>query len=399
MAEKGTETTRTGRSGAARPPLEGIRVIDFTRVLAGPYLTQLLADFGAEVIKVEGEAGDDTRHYLPPDKAGQSANFMGLNRGKKSIVIDLKTEEGVQAVRRLVRGADVLVENFRPGTLSRLGLGYADLAAENPALIYCSISGYGQTGAYSALAGYDPIIQAETGFMYLTGDSSQPPTRAGGSLIDVLSGAHAGMGILAALHRRAATGEGEQVDVSLYNTAISAASHVYQGVLLTGKNPPRLGNTSFFMCPNGLFDCADGQMMISAGNDRLFRRLCNVLDRSDLPEDPRFTSNRTRLDNVVALSAEINAALSQKPRDYWVAQLRLAGVPGGAVRDPSEAMASEETTASGLLGEVDHPVAGRVQVVGPAVRLTNAPLAPLSPAPTLGQHTDEILGEPDRRRR
>lgn len=373
------------------PPLEGLSVLDFTRVLSGPYLTQLLADLGAEVIKVESPSGDDTRAYSPPGLGSQAANFMGLNRGKKSVVADLKNDADLQRIIDLARACDVLVENFRPGTMDRLGLGYETLSGANPGLIYCSISGYGHTGNYSGLAGYDPIVQAETGFMFLTGDDSQPPTRAGGSLIDVLSGAHGGIGILSALAARSRTGKGDFVDISLYNTAMSAVSFVYQGVLLTGENPPRLGNTSFFMCPNGLFQCADGLVMISAGNDRLFHKLCKVLRADTLLEDPRFDSNRSRLDNVDALSEALNAILIGKPRSYWIEHFRKEGVPAGAVRDPVEAIRSDETRQSGLIGHVDYPEHGEVEVVGPAIRFGNAPLRPLERAPFLGEHNNEVF--------
>ncbi|MER2537411.1 MAG: CoA transferase [Rhizobiaceae bacterium] len=375
--------------GAA--PLTGLRVLDFTRVLSGPYLTQLLSDLGAEIVKVESPEGDDTRAYLPPGRAGESANFMGLNRDKKSVVLDLKDSGDRGRAIELARASDVLVENFRPGTMERLGLGYSALSLLNPRLVYCSISGYGQTGAYSALAGYDPIIQAETGFMYLTGDASQPATRAGGSLIDILAGTHAGMGILSALRARDRTGEGDLVDVSLYNTAIAAAAFVYQGVLLTGENPPRLGNTSFFMCPNGLFDCADGQVMISAGNDRLYRRLCEVLEAPEMVADPRYKSNRTRLENVDALSADINARLRTRERSFWVGRLREAGVPGGAVRNPVEAIASDETRASGMIVQVEHPTAGTLDVVRAGIAMRNSPLRTPGPAPLLGAHTETVL--------
>lgn len=372
------------------PPLDGITVLDFTRVLSGPYLTQLLADLGADVIKIESPQGDDTRAYHPPGLGGEAANYMGLNRGKKSVVADLKNERDLESVTDFAKAADVLVENFRPGTMERLGLGYEQLSAVNPGLVYCSISGYGQTGTYSKLAGYDPIVQAETGFMYLTGDSSQPPTRAGGSLIDVLAGTHGGMGILSALHARASTGRGDHVDISLYNTAMSAASFVYQGVLLTGENPPRLGNTSFFMCPNALFQCSDGLIMISAGNDRLFTRMCEAMQAQGLSDDPRFRSNRSRLDHVEELSQAINLVLVTKPRAYWIDRFRQAGVPAGAVREPVEAVRASETMEAGLINKVEYPGHGPVEVMGPAIRFANAPMRPPERAPFLGEHSQEI---------
>ncbi|WP_158600806.1 CaiB/BaiF CoA transferase family protein [Teichococcus wenyumeiae] len=379
-------------AAAGMPPLTGLRVLDFTRVIAGPYLTMMLADLGCEVIKVESPAhGDDTRVHQPPGKGGEAAIFMGLNRHKRSVVLDMARSEGRDLARRLALECDVLVENFRPGAMQRLGLDYAALREAHPELIYCSISGYGHHSRFSDIPGYDPIAQAETGLMYMTGDASMPPIRSGGSVIDVLTGMHAGMGILAALHARAQTGQGQFVDLSLYDTALSSLGFIMQGPLLAGRDPQRLGNTSFFMAPNGVYSCADGDVMISAGNNRLFARLCEGLGLPDMPGDPRFNSNAARLTNLEAMNAMLSARLGQKPREEWVVKLRQVGVPIGAVRTPLEALSAVETEASGMLHEVEHPAAGTMRTVGNAIHLSGTPLRAPAPAPLLDQHTDGVL--------
>ncbi len=378
---------------AAAPPLGGIRVLDFTRVLSGPYLTMTLADLGADVIKVEHPRGDDTRAYLPPGRNGESANYMGLNRLKRSVVLDLSAPKERDLAIELACRSDILVENFRPGTMDRMGLGYEALSRRNERLIYCAISGYGYTSSFRDLAGYDPIIQAETGLMYLTGDETMPPIRAGGSVIDVLAGVHAGMGVLAALHARGKSGRGQFVDVALYNTALGTTSFVLQGALLSGENPPRTGNTSFFMCPNGVFKCADGEIFISAGNNKLFGKLCRALGIPGLPNEPRFATNRDRLTNLAALTEELQAVFVAQPRDHWVARLREEGVPAGSVRTPIEALASEETKAGGIVQDVEHKRAGRMPVIATPIRLSGTPVRLTGPAPVLGEHTEEVLRE------
>ncbi|MBO1076160.1 CaiB/BaiF CoA transferase family protein [Roseomonas marmotae] len=379
-------------AAAGMPPLTGLRVLDFTRVIAGPYLTMMLADLGCEVIKVESPGhGDDTRLSQPPGKGGESAIFMGLNRNKQSVVLDLAREEGRALARRLAGECDILVENFRPGAMRRLGLDYEALREEMPGLIYCSISGYGHHSRFSDIPGYDPIAQAETGLMYMTGDSSMPPIRSGGSVIDVLTGMHAGLGILSALHARARTGEGQFVDLSLYDTALSSLGFIMQGPLLTGQNPLRLGNTSFFMAPNGVYDCADGQVMISAGNNRLFAKLCEGMGLPEMLADPRFASNATRLENLDAMNAMLSQRLGEQPRDHWVEKLRRIGVPIGAVRTPLEALDAVETEASGMLHAVQHPTAGEIRTVRNAIHLSNTPPRVPGPAPLLDQHSDAIL--------
>ncbi len=381
-------------SSDAKPPLTGIRVLDFTRVIAGPYLTMNLSDLGADVIKVEPpEHGDDTRIHQPPGKNGEAANFVALNRDKRSVVLDLARPEARRIAVDLARVSDVLVENFRPGAMERLGLDYPALRALNPRLVYASISGYGHSSRFRENAGYDPIAQAEAGLMFMTGHPDAPPVRAGGSVVDALAGLHAGMGVMSALLHRERTGQGQFVDVALYDTVLSTLGFVMQGPLLTGRNPPRTGNTSFFMAPNGIYACADGDVMISVGNNRLFRRLCQLLDLSALPDDPRFATNAERVAHVDALNAVLGARLRERTRDEWIATLRAGNVPIGGVRTPLEALASAETAASGMIHDVRHPRIGDMRTVGSAIHLSDTPVRSPGPAPLLGQHTEAVLGE------
>jgi crotonobetainyl-CoA:carnitine CoA-transferase CaiB-like acyl-CoA transferase len=363
-------------------------------VIAGPYLTAMLADLGCDVIKVESpQHGDDSRTHFPPGRNGEAAIFVALNRSKRSAVIDLATEEGRSLARELAAKSDILVENFRPGAMQRLGLDYESLREINPRLIYCAISGYGYTGKFRDLPGYDPITQAETGYMYMTGDASMPPIRAGGSVVDIMTGMHAALAIVSAVHARSHTGMGQFIDAPLFDTALSALGYMLQGPLLTGVNPQRLGNTSFFMAPNGLYDAADGKMMISCGNDRLFARLCSALGADDMPSDPRFATNAARLANLDAMNARMSAILAGETRDYWIERLRQEGVPAGSVRSPLEALASDETAASGMLHEIDHPLVGRMSIVGSPLHFSDTPAAAPRPSPGLDQHTDEVLAE------
>jgi crotonobetainyl-CoA:carnitine CoA-transferase CaiB-like acyl-CoA transferase len=378
----------------APPPLAGLVVLDFTRVIAGPYLTMMLADLGADVIKIEAPpGGDDSRAYQPPGRGGEAAVFLGLNRTKRSMLLDLSTSSGQDVVRRLATHADVLVENFRPGSMDRLGLGWQALRRVNAGLVYCAISGYGYGNRFSELGGYDPIAQAETGLMYLTGHPGAKPVRAGGSVVDLLAGLHAGMAILAALRARAAGGEGQFIDVALFDTALSAIGFILQGPLLTGKNPPRTGNVSFFMCPNGVYSCSDGDVMMSAGNDRLFGKMCAALELPELLADPRFASNALRLTNVDALTEALERRFGEHARAHWVARLRAAGVPCGAVRTPLEALASEEAAARDMVREIAHSRAGQILNVGSPLRLHGTPVRPPSPSPILGEHTEQVLRE------
>lgn len=377
---------------ASPPPLTGLTVLDFSRVIAGPFLTQMLGDLGASIIKVEAPGvGDDMRHYRPKGWTQDAPGFVGLNRNKRSIEIDMAAPAGQDLCRRLAEKADFLVENFRPDVMRRYGLHYEAMREVNPRLIYCSISGYGQEGPYRLVAGYDPIAQAETGMMYLTGPDDVEPQKAGGSIGDSFTGLHAGMALLAALHSRNQTGQGQHVEASLFDSMMSALGYVGQHTLLTGEDPPRMGNKSYALVPLGVFQAADGPIMIVVGNDRQFKKFCeDVLEKPELLEIVRFGSIKDRLANREALEAEIETVFKTANREHWVAKMRAAGVPGGAVRSPLEAVRSPEAEARGLIHKARFD-GEEIEVVGPAFRLSETPPRAPDFIPAIGEHTEDIL--------
>lgn len=379
---------------SAAPPLAGLTVLDFTRVIAGPYLTQALADLGARVIKVEAPgAGDDMRWYRPPGWTEDAPGFVGLNRNKESIAIDLANPAGRALCLELAAKADFLVENFRPDVMARYGLDYEAVAAVNPMLIYGSISGYGQDGPFRLVAGYDPIAQAEAGMMYLTGPVDLEPQKAGGSIGDSLTGLHAGMALLAALQARHRDGRGQHVEVSLFDCMLATLGYVGAHALLTGEDPPRMGNKSFALVPLGVFDCADGPIMIVVGNDRQFGKFCrDVLGRPDMADDPKNATLAGRLANRQALETEIETIFRTDKRELWVTRMRAAGVPGGAVRSPKEAVRSEEASARGMVRPARFNDR-EIEVVGAPFRLSRTPVAAPTAIPKLGEHTRGVLAD------
>lgn len=375
------------------PPLDGLLVLDFTRVIAGPYLTQMLGDLGAEIVKIEDpRGGDDFRHYRPAGWQGDAPFFIGLNRNKKSLQVDLASEAGREACRQLAAKADILVENFRPDVMAKYGLAYDDLKALNPRLIYCSISGYGHSSPFRLVAGYDPIAQAETGLMYLTGPAEVEPQKAGGSVADTFASLHAGMGLMAALEARHRTGEGQHVDVSLFDTMLSATGYAAMYPLMVGEDMPRLGNGSVVLTPLGTYDCADGQIMLVVGNDRQYQRFCEALERPDLATDPRYATIADRLANRPTLEPEVIAVLKTRPREEWVERLRAAGVPAGAVRTPKEAVASPEARGRDMLQPAEYN-GGRQDVIWSPLRLSATPARKPGRVPLHGQDTDAVLAE------
>ena len=379
----------------AAPPLTGLRVLDFSRVLAGPYLTMVLADLGADVIKIENpDGGDDSRVWQPPGQGGESAYFLAVNRNKRSVALNIANDEGRAICRELAANSDILVQNFRPDVTERHRLHYAALAALNPRLIYCSISGYGYDSPYRLNAGYDQIAQGEGGLMYLTGRPDAEPVRAGASLADTLTGLHAGMAILAAVRVREITGRGQHVDLALLDTVLAVTSFQAQAALITGQNPPRVGNGSVLVVPTGVYRCADGLLSLIVGTDRQFRRLCvEVLERPELAEDPRFRTNKDRRGHVADLNAALEESFGSRPRDVWIERCHKAGVPSGSVRTLTEAVAAPEPRARGMIQTVEHPAAGRYETVASPLRLSETPVRVAGPAPTLGQHTEEVLRE------
>jgi crotonobetainyl-CoA:carnitine CoA-transferase CaiB-like acyl-CoA transferase len=372
-------------------PLTGNTVIDLTRVLAGPYCTMLLADMGAEVIKIEDPRGGDDVRGFPPIVDGWSSYFLGLNRNKKSVALDLKTPGGCDALTRLVSRADVLVENFKPGSLARLGFGYEAVRAINPRLVYCSISGYGHTGPRSQLSGYDPVIQAECGLMSITGFPDGPPTRSGIAVTDFLAGLYANQGILLALLSRASSGVGQHVDIALFDSLLSTLSMPVGIFEATGEIPQRLGNAHASIAPYEVFQAQDGLIMICAGNDRLFRSLCESIGCNDLAEDPRFSSNADRVSERVALKACLEAVFTTMPVADLVARLERRSVPCGLVRSVAEALADPQVRARDMLLHVDVPGLGDFRVLGNPVKMSGVAAGAPSAPPRLGEHTDAVL--------
>ncbi len=380
--------------GPSNPPLDGLVVLDFTRVIAGPFLTQMLADFGCDVIKVEAPGvGDDLRHYRPTGWTKDAPGFVGLNRNKRSIEIDIANPAGRELCFQLAEKADILVENFRPDVMARFGLDYAAMAERNPRLIYCSISGYGHTGPFRLVAGYDPIAQAESGMMYLTGAADIEPQKAGGSIGDSFTGLHAGMGVLAALEARHRTGRGQHVEVSLFDSMLSVLGYVAAHAQLTGEDPPRMGNKSYALVPLGVFQCRDGPIMIVVGNDRQYTKFCrDVLERPDLLADPRYATLSDRLANRDSLEAEIEAAFLARDRAEWVERMRSAGVPGGAVRSPLEAVRSPEATAREMLKPVMFD-GESVELVANPIKFSETPPVAPTAVPARGEHRREVLAD------
>ena len=375
-------------------PLDGIKVVDLTRILAGPYCTQALADAGADVVKIEEpKKGDDTRGWGPPFVGGESAYFLAVNRGKRSLTLDLKHAEGRRILRVLLDGADVVVENFRPGTMERLGFGYDAVRGRNPRIVYASISGYGEDGPWGGRPGYDAVIQGEAGLMSITGFADGPPTRVGASIADVTAGMTAYQGILLALLRRATTGKGGRVDVSLFESLLPPMAYHASTYLLTGKMPGRLGNRHPSLAPYETFEAKDGYVIVAVGSESLWRSFCAAIGQPELAADERFASNPQRVVNYGALRALLGPLMKTRPAAEWLAVLEGAGIPCGRVRTIGEALDHPQLAARGLLVELDHPKAGRGRYVGSPIHLSDAARVSTLPPPTLGQHTDEVLRE------
>jgi crotonobetainyl-CoA:carnitine CoA-transferase CaiB-like acyl-CoA transferase len=383
-------------------PLAGLRVLDLSRVLAGPTATQMLGDLGADVVKVERpERGDDTRGFGPPflpasdDERDLSAYFLAANRNKRSIAIDLATAEGVQLVSRLARHADVLVENFRAGDLDKKGLGYAVLAERNPRLIYCSITGFGRTGPRAREPGYDLIAQAMSGLMQLTGPSAGEPSKVGLGIADLICGYHAVIAILAALARRQHSGRGQHVDVSLYDTQLAALSNVAVDAFATGHDPERLGNGHPHIVPYGVFETRDGRIALTLGNDLQFERFARLSGALDWLEDPRFVTNASRVRHRAVVDLAVTAVLRGRTTRDWCELLSPAGLPCGPVRSVLDAFADPQASARGMRIRMSTPqlAAGSVELVGNPLQFSESPVSYRLPPPKLGEHTCEIVRE------
>ncbi len=380
--------------GDPGPPLEGLRVLDLSRMLAGPFCTALLADLGAEVVKVEAPGrGDDARHFAP-FRRGESAYFMLINRGKKGLTLNLKDPRGLALLKRLAEGADVVVENFRPGVAARLGVDFESLRAVNARLVYASISGFGQEGPLAQRPAYDIIAQAMSGLMSVTGEADGPPTRVGESYGDLCAGLFAAWAILAALHGRARSGRGQHLDIAMTDSLLSMMVTALSLQLYGDAPPQRIGNRHPMSAPYDAFPARDGHVIVASANDAIFARLAQAIGRPDLPLDPRFEDETARAANEPALRAVIAAWTQARSVAEAVAQLDDAGVPAAPVLSVAEAIESEHVRMRGLLATARHPVAGEVRLVRQPVLFSDAPRrAPApAPAPTLGQHTDELLG-------
>ncbi len=380
-------------------PLDGVRILDLTRILAGPWCTQLLADLGAAVFKIEkpGE-GDDTRGWGPPfrDSTVQPGTrmatyFMSANRGKKSVAIDIATPDGAALVRDMARHCDVLVENFKVGGLAKYGLGFADLHAVNPRLIYCSITGYGQTGPYADRPGYDFIVQGMGGLMGLTGEVHGEPMRAGVAVTDLFTGLYACTGILAAVHQRQSTGMGQHIDICLLDTAVATMANQAVGYLATRKNPSRHGNAHASIVPYQVFAVRDGQITVAAGNDSQFRKLCAVLGESALAKDTRFATNAERVRNRDVLITHLQALFARWDMSALLAALEEGGVPAGPINTLSQVFEDPQVLARGTRLTLQSASMGDIPGVRCPLRMSGAEIGTAVPPPALGEHTDEVL--------
>jgi crotonobetainyl-CoA:carnitine CoA-transferase CaiB-like acyl-CoA transferase len=378
----------------AAGPLAGLRVLDLTRALSGPFATMILGDLGADVIKVEDIwHGDDTRRWGPPFQGDDAAYFLSVNRNKRGLSVNMKAPAGRDIVQRLAAASDILVENFRPGTAARLGVGYAELAIRNPGLIYASISGYGQTGPSADLPGYDAVAQAVSGMMSVTGEPDGEPVRSGTSSADVGAGMWALIGILAALHARETSGQGQLVDVSLLDGQIAWLTYVAGKYFATGVTPGRHGSAHESLTPYQVFPTADAPLMVAVGSDGLWRRFTSATGLDELADDPRYVTNPDRVGNRDTLIPLITEKLAAKGCAEWTDLLNAAGVPAGPVNTVPAALEHPQVAAREMVVEVEHPVAGTLKMLGSPLKLSAQPPSIRRPPPVLGEHTDEILAE------
>ncbi|KAF9907323.1 hypothetical protein EC991_011145 [Linnemannia zychae] len=379
-------------------PLDGIRVLDMTRVLAGPYCTQLLGDLGAEVIKVENpKGGDDTRAWGPPFATNpdgsetESAYFLSVNRNKKSITVNFQSEGGKQLIHDLVKKCDILVENYVPGKLKSMGLGYEELSALNPKLIYASITGYGQTGPYASRPGYDVMIEAEAGLMYITGEERGPPVKVGVAVTDLTTGLYAHGGILAALLARHRTGRGQHVDCSLLESQVATLANIGSSYLIAGKEAKRMGTAHPSIVPYQVLQTRDSHIMIGAGNDGQFRTLCKVLQLDSLATNPLYKTNRDRVQNREELIRILTNRLQTEKNTFWLKALEGKGVPFAPIHNIGQTFSHPQVLARGMVHEVEHVKAGKIKLIGMPVKYSDTKPTIRSAPPLLGEHTEEVL--------
>ena len=374
-------------------PLEGVRVLDLSRVFAGPLCGQVLADFGADVIKVEHPGrGDDTRDWGMRIGKTETTYYNSMNRNKRSITVDLQTPEGVKIIRDLLPQCDVVVQNFKTGGAEKLGLGYEQLKAIKPDLIYCSVAGYDSSGPEAKRPGYDLVIQGEAGLMAINGEASQPPLKFGVAAVDMMTGMYAAQAVLAALFRRERTGKGRHIEMALYDCGLMITGYYGLDAMLLGHDPQRYGNAHPSIVPYGMFEAQDGPLIIAVGNNSQFDKFCRqVVMRPDIVEDPRFATNVERARNRLTLLPEMKALIASFPRDVLLERLTAAGIPCGRVAGLHEALTSERTRRGGLLQEMPHPVAGTTHVFAPPYRLDGQRLPIRNAPPTLGDATRDVL--------
>lgn len=404
--------------------LTGLKVLDLSRVLAGPFCTQMLADLGATIWKIEPPKGDETRSWGPPfltpsplgplkeegengsqsqnggeqgkawklNSHGESAYYFSANRSKKSLAVNLKDPKGQQIVRALAAQADILVENYKTGDLARYGLDYAGLWSRNPGLVYLSITGYGHTGPRANEPGYDVAVQGLVGIMSVTGEPQGPPMRVPVAWIDLMTGMNGAIAVLAALHERSHSGKGQHIDLALFDVGLAAMANMAQSYLVTDRPPARLGNAHPQIVPYGSFEAADGWFMLTVGNDEQYRRTCHAIEHPELWSDPRFQTNASRVAHREELIPRLEAIFKQQPRATWIAKLMAAGVPVTPVNNLAEAFADPQTTARDMTWQVAHPLLGHVPLVGsPLSHLSRTPAETLGHPPILGEHTREVL--------
>jgi CoA:oxalate CoA-transferase len=374
-------------------PLEGLVVLDLSRVLAAPFTGMILADMGANVIKVEARGkGDDSRAY-PPFVKGESAYYMSLNRGKRSMTLNLKSPDGKQILKDLVKKADVLVENFRGGTMDKLGLGYDVLHEINPKLIYSACTGFGMTGPYKTDPAYDVIVQGMGGIMSITGQPGGEPTKCGASIGDITAGLFSAIGIMMALYAREKTGKGQLVDVSMLDCQVAILENAIARYTNAGVSPKPIGNRHASITPFQALPCSDGYVIVAVGNDNLWKKFCTVIERPDLAADERFTTNPLRTANVEALTVELNKTFKTKTMDEWLHLIKDAGIPVGPINDVARVIKDPAVVARDMIVTTHHPVAGDVIMAGVPIKLSETPGSVDGPAPVLGEHTREILKE------
>ena len=377
-----------------RGALSGLRVLDLTRVLAGPTCTQMLGDLGAEVVKIERPgAGDDTRGFAPPfvPNTRESAYFVGVNRNKKSVTLDIAKPEGQAVVHRLLENSDILVENFKVGALAKYGLGWEQLRERYPRLVYCSITGFGQTGPYAPRPGYDGLIQAMGGVMSLTGEPDGPPQKVGIPVADLFAGLYGCIGVLAALRHRAEMGRGQQVDIGMLDTHVAWLANQGMNYLATGEDPPRLGNDHPNIVPYQVFASADGHIVLSVGNDPTFERFCRLTGQESLLEDNRFRTNAARVENRRLVTETLAPVLAARTTAEWVEVLEAAKIGCGPINRLSQVFADPQVVARGVVREMRHASGETVKVIANPVRLSETPPRYDGAPPLLGQHTDEVL--------